>query len=51
MKAIVIHKTRKGFGAEVDFQSTAQADLFIEMLCGVHSGVPDEQMFAMVANS
>ncbi len=48
MKAIVIHKTGKGFGAEVDFQSTAQADLFFEMLQGTHVSVADEQMFAMV---
>lgn len=51
MKAIVIHKTGKGFGAEVDFQSAAQADLFMEMLCGTQVSLPDEKMFAMVANS
>jgi hypothetical protein len=51
MKAIVIHKTHKGFGAEVDFQSAAHADAFMEMLCGTQVSLPDEQMFAMVANS
>ncbi len=51
MKAIVIHKTNKGFGAEVDFQNAAQSDLFVEMLCGTPFNLPDEQMFAMVANS
>lgn len=51
MKALVIHKTGKGFGAEVDFQSTAHADLFMEMLRGIKLSLPEEQMFAMVANS
>jgi hypothetical protein len=51
MNAIVIHKTPRGFGAEVDFQNAAHADMFIEMLGGVQVSVPDEQMFGMVANS
>lgn len=51
MKAIVIHKTGKGFGAEVDFQSAAHADMFIEILCGTQVSLPDEPMFARVANS
>ncbi|GGY70770.1 hypothetical protein GCM10011613_14090 [Cellvibrio zantedeschiae] len=48
MKAIVIHKTSKGFGAEVDFQNTAQADVFVEMLRGTQVGLAEEQTLAMV---
>jgi hypothetical protein len=51
MKALVIHKTGKGFGAEVDFQNASQVSLFLEMLRGTQKSLPDEQMFAMVANS
>lgn len=51
MEAIVIHKASRGFGAEVDFQSTVQADVFMELLCGTAVNLPDEQMFAMAANS
>jgi hypothetical protein len=51
MKALVIHKTGKGFGAEIDFQNSAQAELFGELLRGTKADVADEQKFAMVANS
>ena len=51
MQAIVIHKTNKGFGAEVDFQSISQADIFVDILRGPQITVPDDQMFALVANS
>ena len=51
MKALVIHKTGKGFGAEVDFQNSAQAELFLELLRGTKASLPDEQIFARVANS
>jgi hypothetical protein len=51
MKAIVIHKTNKGFGAEVDFQNSLHADTFVELLRGPQVSAPDDQMFALVANS
>lgn len=51
MKAIVIHKTSKGFGAEVDFQVASQAGIFVDILRGPQVTLPDEQMFALVANS
>lgn len=51
MQAIVIHKSSKGFGAEVDFQNASQADIFLDILRGPQVNVPDEQMFALVANS
>lgn len=50
MKALVVHKTGKGFGAEVDFQNSVQTELFLELLRGTKASVPDEQIFAMVAN-
>lgn len=48
MNAIVIHKAVKGFGADIDFQSTAQADVLMEILRGTPVNLPDEQMLAMV---
>ncbi len=51
LKVLVIHKTGKGFGAEVDFQNAAQAELFVDLLRGTKASAADEQMFAMVANS
>ena len=51
MKALVIHKTGKGFGAEIDFQNAAQAELFVDLLRGTKASAADEQLFAMVANS
>jgi hypothetical protein len=51
MKALVIHKTNKGFGAEVEFYNSAHSDFFIDILRGATASLPDEQMFAMVANS
>jgi hypothetical protein len=50
MKALVIHKTSKGFGAEVDFQNSAQAELFVDLLRGIKTSAADEQMFTRVAN-
>src|SRR4051812_15196398 len=34
MQALVIYKTAKGFGAEVDFDSGSHADTFVEVLQG-----------------
>ena len=50
MKALVIHKTGKGFGAEVEFHNATQADLFVEVLHGTQLSLPDEQIFALAAN-
>ena len=51
MQALVIYKTNKGFGAEVDFQNSLHEETFVELLRGPQHNVLDEQMFALVANS
>jgi len=51
MKALVIHKTNRGFGAEVDFSSAELADLFLEILRGRPMASHTEVAYAMVANS
>ena len=50
MQAIVIHKTNKGFGAEVDFADSVQMDSFIDVLRSPQLAAPDEYIFAMAAN-
>ncbi|MFO1387679.1 hypothetical protein [Cellvibrio sp.] len=52
MNALVIHKTEKGFGAELDLDSFEQNDLFMKMLRGDFStsASVDETSFAVVAN-
>jgi len=50
MKAIVIHKASKGFGAEVDFLDSSQANVFKEILRGPQLIQPNSN-FAMAANS
>jgi hypothetical protein len=51
LKALVIHKTGKGFGAEVDFQNAAHAELFVDLLRGTKECLADVTLFAMAANS
>lgn len=51
MKAMVIHKTKKGFGAELDIHSEEQAAIFVDLLRGTKSHLNDTQIFAKVANS
>ncbi len=48
MNAIIIHKTGKGFGAEVEFGSAQQANLFMEILQGTKFQEFDETAFALV---
>lgn len=51
MEAIVIHKTKRGFGVELDMDSREQADTFIEMLRGTQFRPhANKQEFAIVAN-
>ena len=50
MQAIVIPKTNKGFGAEVDFADSIQMASFIEVLRSPQLAAPDEYIFAMAAN-
>lgn len=52
MEAIVIHKTTRGFGVELDMDNREQADLFIEMLRGTQQFRPSaaKHSFANVAN-
>lgn len=51
MDAIVIHKTNKGFGAEVDFSSTAHANTFLELLQRTAVSHSEEAIYAKVANN
>lgn len=48
MEALVIHKTAKGFGAEIDFPSIMQGDLFLEILQGSKAVLTEEPELAMV---
>jgi hypothetical protein len=51
MEAIVIHKTPRGFGVELDIETREQADTFIEMLRGTQLRQHiTQQDFANVAN-
>jgi len=52
MEAIVIHKTSRGFGVELDMENREQAEMFIEMLRGTQQFRPQatKQDFAIVAN-
>lgn len=52
MEAIVIYKTSRGFGVELDMDNREQADTFIEMLCGTQQFRPkaNKQDFAIVVN-
>ncbi len=50
MQALVIYKTARGFGAEVDFDSGSHADIFLEILQGPQVNIPDQQPYAKAAN-
>ena len=50
MQAIVIHKTDKGFGAEVDFEIESNANTFLEILRGQHTNITDLHLYAKAAN-
>ena len=50
-KALVIHKTVKGFGAALEIQTDEQTDLFMEILQAVNEKSSNPQVFAMVANT
>jgi len=49
MKAIVIHKTSKGFGAEVDIQQISEAEFFLEILRDTKTSQPSAPVFALVS--
>lgn len=49
MNAMVIHKTSKGFGAEIDFHTAQQAEMFIEKLQGNHTEAAKTPILAMVS--
>lgn len=52
MEAIVIHKTTKGFGAEVDFSTAAHANTFMDLLNRTSSApMVDDAIYARVANN
>lgn len=48
MEAIVIHKTGKGFGAEIDFPNKLQADIFMELLQDTQADLVEEPVLALV---
>ena len=51
VKAMVIYKTARGFGAELDIETQEDANLFVEMLRGQEILPPhEEQTFAYAAN-
>ncbi len=50
MKALVIHKTQKGFGVELDIKTQEQTDLFVSLLRDLHHEPQKAQIFQMVAN-
>jgi hypothetical protein len=50
MKALVIHKSDKGFGAALDFVDDAHANLFVDMLKGDQAQWEDSQLFSQAAN-
>ena len=48
MEAIVIHKTPRGFGAEIEFPNTQQADMFMEIMRGAKKDIIEEPVLALV---
>jgi len=48
MEALVIHKTGKGFGAEIDFPNSVHGDIFYEILQGNKSVLTEEPELALV---
>lgn len=50
MKALVIHKTGKGFGVELDIKTQEQTDLFVEILRDLYKKPQPAQILQMVAN-
>lgn len=50
MKAIVIHKTGHGFGAELDIETHEQSRTFLDMLRGMSYQMQQQQEFAVAAN-
>jgi len=48
MEAIVIHKTEKGFGAEIDFFDELQANEFLGLLQGNQAHLVVEPVLALV---
>lgn len=50
MKALVVHKTKKGFGVELDIKTQEQTDVFVDTLRNLYQKPLQEPIFQMVAN-
>ena len=50
MQAIVIHKTPKGFGAEIDFDKISDASIFTDVLKFHHLNSPQLHIYPKAAN-
>lgn len=51
MKALVVHKTKKGFGVELDIKTQEQTDVFVDILRNLYQTPKKEQIFQVAANS
>ena len=50
LKALVVHKTEKGFGAELEINMQEHTDLLIKILRDIHEAPQKVQPFPMVAS-